>query len=364
MTLIAPPVTRRGVLARFAGWSQTHHWWALALWVVALVGITATSTAVGDDYRNDFTLPGTQSQALLDSYEQHFPEQSGDTITVVVHSETGLAGVRPQVDALVTDLAGLDHVAAVTPPEPRGGTVSGDGTTGLATVVLDQPAGHVATEDLRAIVDTGLGHDGDGLRVELTGDAVREVQESEAGGGAEGAGMLAALVILVFLFGSLLAASLPLITAIFAVGTTLGLVALASHVATIPDYTAPVLVLVGLGVGIDYALLVFSRYRGELVLGADRATATRTALGTAGRSVLFAGATVIIALLGLYVLGLGALQGIALSVTLTVLMTMLASLTLLPSLLTIFGGRLERTIRRRAEKAGREHWDGWRRCAT
>ena len=111
--------------------------------------------------------------------------------------------------------------------------------------------------------------------MELTGDAVREVQESEAGGGAEGAGMLAALVILVFMFGSLLAASMPLITAIFAVGSTLGLVVLASHVATVPDYTGPVLVLVGLGVGIDYALLVFSRYRSELLLGADRAGATR-----------------------------------------------------------------------------------------
>ena len=99
------------------------------------------------------------------------------------------------------------------------------------------------------------------------------MQESEAGGGGEGAGVLAALVILVFMFGSLLAASLPLITAVFAVGTTLGLVVLASHVATIPDYTAPVLVLVGLGVGIDYALLVFSRYRSELLLRADRGPA-------------------------------------------------------------------------------------------
>ena len=157
---------------------------------------------------------------------------------------------------------------------------------------------------------------------------------------------------------------MPLITALFAVGSTLGLVVLASHVATIPDYTAPVLVLVGLGVGIDYALLVFSRYRSELLLGADRAGATRTALTTAGRSVLFAGATVIIALLGLYVLGLGALQGIALGVTLTVLMTMLASLTLLPSLLTIFGRRLEKSVRKHAAKARREPGNGWRRWAT
>ena len=151
--------------------------------------------------------------------------------------------------------------------------------------------------------------------------------------------MLAALVILLFMFGSFLAASLPLITAVFAVGTTFGFVALMSHVATIPDYTPPILVLVGLGVGIDYSLLVFARYRAEILGGADRELAARTALDTAGRSVLFAGATVVIALLGLYTLNLGSLEGVALSVTLTVLMTMVASLVLLPSLLTIFGSR-------------------------
>ena len=360
----SPAPTRTGILGRLAGWSQTHHWLAIALWVVALVAITAGSTALGDDYKNTFNLPGTESQAVIDAYEEHAPQQSGDSITVVVQSDGGLDGVQAQVDALMSDLTGMDHVAAVTPPDPAGGTVSEDGTTGIGTVLLDDSAGLIATEDQKAIVDAALEHDADGLRVELTGDPVREVQESEAGGGAEGAGMLAALVILVFLFGSLLAASLPLITALFAVGSTLGLVVLASHVATIPDYTGPVLVLVGLGVGIDYALLVFSRYRSELLLGADRAGATRTALTTAGRSVLFAGATVIIALLGLYVLGLGALQGIALGVTLTVLMTMLASLTLLPSLLTIFGRRLEKRVRKHAAKARRDPGNGWRRWAT
>ena len=359
-----PTSTRAGVLGRLAGWSQTHHWLAIGLWVVALVAITAGSTALGDDYKNTFTLPGTQSQEVIDLYEQHAPEQSGDSVTVVVQSDDGLDAVQPQVDALMADLEPLDHVAAVTPPEPDGGTVSDDGTIGLATVLLDDATGLVPPEAQKAIIDTALDHDGDGLRVELTGDAVREVQESEAAGGGEGAGMIAALVILVFLFGSLLAASLPLITAIFAVGCTFGLVVLASHVATIPDYTGPVLMLVGLGVGIDYALLVFSRYRSELLLGAERAAATHTALTTAGRSVLFAGATVIIALLGLYVLGLGALQGIALGVTLTVLMTMLASLTLLPSLLTIFGRRLEKSIRKHAAKARREPGNRWRRWAS
>ncbi len=271
----------------------------------------------------------------------------------------------------VTDLVGalgdLAHVALVEPPTPEGGTVSEDGTVGLATVVLDGPTGDVPTEAKQQILDTALSFETADVRVELTGDAVREIQESEAaGGGAEGAGMLAALVILLFLFGSLLAASLPLITALFAVGTTVGVVALASHVVTIPDYTPPVLMLVGLGVGIDYALLVFARYRSELVHGATREQAADIALDTAGRAVLFAGATVVIALLGLLTLGLASLEGMALAVTLTVLMTMLTSLTLLPCLITLFGRRLERRIRARAGRAaarGREPGRRWRSWA-
>jgi RND superfamily putative drug exporter len=347
-------------MTRLAGWSQRHPWVALLLWLVALATATTASSVVGSDYRNDFSLPGTESQALLDAYAEHAPEQQGDTIIVVLQDDDGIGSV--DLDPLLDDLTELDHVEAVQPPDPRAGTVSEDGTVGLATVVLDDQAGFVPTDDKRAIVETALDHGGDGLRVELTGDAVREVQESEAGGGAEGAGMLAALVILLFLFGSLLAAALPLVTALFAVGTTIGMVGLASHVATIPDYTAPILVLVGLGVGIDYALLVFARYRSELLHGADRGQATRTALETAGRSVLFAGATVVIALLGLYVLGISALEGIALAVTLTVLMTMLASLTLLPALLTVLGHRIERGIRKHAAKRRRSdghRWRGW-----
>ena len=282
------------------------------LWLVALVAITIGSTVAGNDYRNDFSLPGTESQELIDAYAEHAPEQEGDPVTVVVQAEGGVDAVADEVDALVDDLSGLDHVAAVQPPDPQSGTVSDDGTLGIITVVLDDQTGFVPTEDKKAIIETAQDHEADGIRIELTGDAVREVAESEAGGGGEGIGVLAALVILLFMFGSFLAASLPLITAVFAVGTTFGFVALVSHVATIPDYTPPILMLVGLGVGIDYALLVFARYRAELLGGADRERAARTALDTAGRSVLFAGATVVIALLGLYTLNLGSLEGVAL----------------------------------------------------
>jgi RND superfamily putative drug exporter len=348
-------------MTRLAGWSQRHHWWAIGLWLVALVGITGSAVAVGTDYNNSFSLPGTESQELVDAYEKHSPAQQGDTVTIVVEATAGVEGSAAVAD-LVTAVGELDGIAAVEPPDPRG-TISADGTIGLAEVLLDEPPGENDPDDVRAVIDTAQDFEADGLRVELSGDAVREVQESEAAGGAEGFGMLGALVILLFLFGSLLAASLPLITALFAVGTTFGAVMLASRVVDIPDYTPPVLMLVGLGVGIDYALIVFARYRGEMIAGAEREDAARTALDTAGRSVLFAGITVVIALLGLYLLGLGALQGVALGVTVTVLMTMLASLTLLPSLLTIFGRRIERSVRKRAAKAKHEPGRLWRRWA-
>ena len=350
-------------MTRLAAWSQRHHWTAIVLWLVTLVAITVGSTVVGNDYRNDFGLPGTESQEMIDAYAEHAPDQEGDPVTVVVQSGDGLDAHAADVEALVADLSRLDHVAAVQPPDPRAGTVSDDGTLGIATVVLDDQTGFVPSDDKVAIVDAAKDHETGDLRVELTGDAVREVAESEAGGGGEVAGVLAALVILLFMFGSFLAASLPLITAVFAVGTTFGIVALTSNLVTIPDYTPPILVLVGLGVGIDYSLLVFARYRSELLGGADRARAARTALDTAGRSVLFAGATVVIALLGLYTLNLGSLEGVALSVSLTVLMTMLASLILLPSLLTIFGPRLEKRIRKHAAKQRTEPGTRWRAWA-
>jgi RND superfamily putative drug exporter len=341
---------------RLAAWSYRHRWRALAAWVAVLVGVSAAASAVGSDYHNDFSLPGTESQQAADTLQARAPAQAGDTIEIVVRRGDGLPAER--VDAMLADVRELPHVAGVSET-----TVSEDGTIGYATVTFDGRDEDVPTADVERIIATAQAAGGDGLRVELGGDAVREAQEAE-GGGAEGAGMLAALVILVLLFGSLLAASLPLLTAIFAVGSTISLIVLASHVTDFADFTPPLMLLVGLGVGIDYALLIFSRYRGELLDGAAPERAVRTALDTAGRSVFFAGCTVIVALLGLYALGLAALQGVALAVALTVLTTMLASLTLLPALLHVFGRRIERSVKRRAERGRRPDGERWRRWSA
>ncbi|MDG9702953.1 MMPL family transporter [Streptomyces sp. DH37] len=365
---------RASVFERIAASAHRRRWRALALWAALLVGVQALAGAVGEDYRNDFSLPGTESQQAAELLERHGSARAGAEIRIVLHSAGG-DGIRSaeneeRVGAMLAEVSGLPHVTGVVSPyrDGSGGSmVSRDGTVAYAVVTLDERAENVPAEATERIVETANEAEGGGLRVELGGDAVRATEEG-GGGAAEGAGLLGALVILVLLFGSPVAAALPVVTALFAVGGALGLIAAASHLAPVADFTPPVMMLVGLGVGIDYALLVFSRYRAELLRGADDEGATRTALDAAGRTVFFAGCTVIIALLGLVVLGLGSLRGVALAVALTVLVTMLASLTLLPALLGVFGGRIRRGVERRRDRRAakgrtREEGAGWRRWA-
>ncbi|MBO8188694.1 MMPL family transporter [Streptomyces spirodelae] len=358
--------SQRGVFGRLAGWSQRHRWGAVLLWVVVLAAITLGSQAAGSDYRNDFTLPGTDSQAATDLLERHGSSQAGDSIQIVLEDRAGILEREPAVRQMLGRVRDLSGVAEVRSPYADASAVSEDGTIGYATVTLEDKAQHVPKADITRIIDTARSAAGDGLRVELGGEAVRGAEE-EGGGSAEGAGLLAALVILVLLFGSLIAAALPLLTALFAVGGAVGLVALASHAFTVADFTPPIMMLIGLGVGVDYALLIFYRYRHELTRGADSESAALLAVDSAGRTVFFAGCTVITAMLGLIALGLGSLQGVALAVALTVLATMAASLILLPALLALFGRRIQRQVLGRAEKSaakGKEDGARWRQLAA
>jgi putative drug exporter of the RND superfamily len=358
--VLSHPRTSR--FERLASWSQRRRWWAVGLWVIALAAVTATSYAAGSDYKNDYSLPGTQSQQALDTLNKHAPGDAGATVQIVMADQGGMRapGTRERVTAMLRKVERLPHVVRVLSPYAGLGAISRDGTIAYATATLDGQAQDIPATDVRAIIHAAQGAAGDELRVELGGEAVQGAEQGP-GGSAEGIGLVAALVVLVLLFGSLLAASLPIVIALFAVGSAVGLVVLASHVATVADFTVPLMILVGLGVGIDYALLLFSRYRGELLAGADRDQATRTALDTAGRTVLFAGCTVIIALLGLIALGLGSLQGVAIAVAVTVLVTMLGALTLLPALLAIMGERIRRAVLRRAARARHADGGGWAR---
>ncbi|WP_205323815.1 MMPL family transporter [Glycomyces sp. YM15] len=344
-------------LARLSGWTQRRPLIALLLWILVFAAAIGASSAVGSAFEDDNSMPGTESQELSDLLDERAPEANESTVQVVFGAED-VAAEQDRVAAFLDDLADAPGVTGVNDPFAEYGAISEDGTVGYATLTWDG-----TTAEAADLIHEAEEASGDGVTFALGGDVIREATEG-GGGAAEGIGMLAALVILVFMFGSLLAASLPLITAVFAVGTAFCLSMLVSHVVTLPTFLTPIMFLVGFGVGVDYALLIFARFRAELQHGASRKSAAATALDTAGRSVLFAGSVVIVALMGLFALGLGSLQAVAIAVALTVLVTMLASVTLLPALLALFGKRIEKSVRKKAAKAERapgSRWIGWSR---
>ncbi|MGA6219948.1 MMPL family transporter [Streptomyces umbrinus] len=366
----APPGRRvEAGVGRFgavAGWAQRHRWAALLIWVAVLAAVTLGSTAAGSAYKNDFALPGTDSQTATDLFTKHGSDQAGDSVDIVLKDSQGIDRSKAAVEKTLAEVEQLPGVAEIRSPYVDASAVSKDGTIGYATVTLDGKAEAVPKEEVAKIIDTAKGVESGDLQVELGGEAVRGA-EDKGSPTAELAGIVAALVILGLLFGSLVAAAVPLITALFAVGSALGLIVLASHVLTVADFTPPITMLVGLGVGIDYALLIFYRYRQELTEGAEPSEAGRKALDAAGRTVFFAGCTVIIALLGLVVLGLGSLQGVALALALTVLTTMAASLILLPALLAVFGKRIQRHVLEHAARTaakGKAEGRRWRALAS
>ncbi|MFC4336347.1 MMPL family transporter [Salininema proteolyticum] len=354
------PAKRPGsVMVRLSAWTRRRPWLALALWAVLLVGLLGSMAAVGSAFEDDHSLPGSESQELADRLAEVDPSLNEPSIDVALKAPDGIESQSAAVDDLVSDLEAADGVTGVDSPLDNPYQISEDGRIAFATVSFDG-----GDDEAKAVLDIVEEHRADSLETAAGGSVVSEVQENDAGGAAEGVGMLAALVILVFMFGSFLAASLPLITAVFAVGGAFGVVALLSNLVTLPTYQSAVMFLVGLGVGIDYALLIFARFRSEIRSGASRAEAEDRAIDTAGRSVLFAGSVVVVALLGLYATGLSSLQAMALGVAVTVLFTMAAAVTLLPSLIALFGRRLEKTILKRAAKRGgeeRSRWWGWSR---
>ncbi len=251
---------RIGRFGALAGWAQHHCWAAIVLWVTVVAAITLGSSAAGSAYKNDFTLPGTDSQAATDLFKKHSSDQAGDSVELVFKDTSGVKDSQAAIEPMLDKVKQMAGVADVRSPFADSSAVSKDGTIAYASVTLDGKVEDVPKEDVAKIINAAQGISSDDLQVEGGGEAARNAQD-KAGPTAELVGIVAALVILVLLFGSLLAACLPLITALFAVGGAIGVVALASHIFTVADFTPPILMLMGLGVGVDYALLIFYRYR-------------------------------------------------------------------------------------------------------
>jgi RND superfamily putative drug exporter len=310
----------------------------LALWLLALVGSFALSSAVGTDFSTKFQLPNTQSAQALSLLEKDFPAASGSSDQIVVYAPGGtLRGgpVEARATAMFEHVAQLPYVRSVTSPFSAAGAgqVSKDGQVAFATVDFTEQSQDLSQAAVTRVMDTALASGDAHLQVALGGPDIENAQ-AQGSSSSTGAGIVLALVVLVLAFGALFAAFLPLITALIAIGIGYSLTGILSHVFSIASFATILGILIGLGVGVDYALFIVTRHRNAIKAGD---TVEESAVNTAGRAVFFAGITVCIALLGQFALGLSFLYGVAVSASLTVVLTMAASLTLLPSLLGFVG---------------------------
>ncbi|MFF7794282.1 MMPL family transporter [Streptomyces sp. NPDC007991] len=346
-------------MAALARWCVQRRLVTVLLWLLAFAGVAAGAAVAGSAYSNDYQVPGTESGRATQLLHEGFPKLGGDSDTVVWHTSSGsvrAADVEQTMRRALERVENLPGVASVTSPYdgPGTGRVSADGRTAYATVTFDGQAQDISRSEAQAVVDTAKSAQTDGLQVELGGSAVALTQSS-GGHVAEVVGVVVAAVVLFLAFGSLAASTLPIATALVGVGTAYAGIVLLGHAMTVADFAPMLGMLIGLGVGIDYALFIVTRHRRGLKRGLSVTEAATNAVATTGRAVVFAGATVCIALLGMLILRLSFLNGVAVAACLTVILTVAASVTLLPALLSLIGTRaLSRRERRRLAQHGPE----------
>jgi RND superfamily putative drug exporter len=324
----------------FATWITGHRKTVIIGWIVALIGVGMIAGSVGADFSEEFKLPASDSKEAFDLLETKFPAQSGETSTIVFKAAAGVESpaVEKKMKAVFAEITKFPHVSELASPYKEGGAaaVSDDGKIAYATIQFDVPNNKLDKEKTREIIAIAKGASGEGINVQLGGNPVQEAEQEE-GDSSFAIGLLAAVVILLLTFGSVVAMGLPLLTALFALGVGLSLVSLGTHVFNTANFAIILAAMIGLGVGIDYALFILTRFRNGLDEGMEKRDAAIAAVDTAGRAVLFAGITVIISLLGMFLLGLNFLYGVAAAAAIAVLFTMIAALTLLPAMLTIAG---------------------------
>ena len=333
-------------MRHFATWTTGHRKTVIISWIVALVAFGMISKSVGADFSEEFQLPDSDSKQALDLLEERFPAQSGEAAQIVFKADQGVESpaVERKMEGVFTKIEGFPHVSEVASPYEGGGAaaVSDDGTVAYATVQFDVTGDKINEDKIKEIIEIAQGAGGDGLQVELGGQPISEAQAEEGEDISFLVGLAAAIIVLLLTFGSVVAMGLPILTALFALGVGISLITLGTHIFPTADFAPFLATMIGLGVGIDYALFILTRFRNGLAEEMAPRDATIAAIDTAGRAVLFAGVTVIIALLGMMLLGLSFLYGVAMSAALAVLFTMISALTLLPAMLTIVGRRVDR----------------------
>ncbi len=347
-----------------ANWTFKHRKLVVVIWLVLLVAITGVAQKVGSAYSDSFTLPKTESKTALDLLTKYAPAQKGDSIQVVYAAKVG-ALTQQEVAPIEAKLSKLNHVSSIDSPfGGRNGAISKDGKIGFSTLHLDVLGRDMSKADVVAIVNAARSLSGNKVQVELLGTAIQKATQTKPGS-SEGIALLAAAIILFITFGSLVATLIPLLVAVVGLGIASSVVGLLSHGISTAQF-APILAsLVGLGVGIDYALFIVTRFRQGIHSGISVEDAIKTAVRTSGRAVLFAGIIVCIALLGLFTVRVSFLYGVAIAASLAVLITMSASLTLLPALLAMVGKKIDRfSMPGRSKQSHDIESGGWARWSA
>ena len=350
------------VIRRIGDASARRPWVTIGAWAVAAAIVIGLAGTAGGRFVDDLVAPGSQSEEAMALLEERFPEAARGGAVAVFAAPEGerLERHRPAIAAAVARIAEVEHVVRVVDPFTAG-TVSPDGRIGFAEIAFDRPSMELGWEPLAAIADAIEPARTADLAAELGGEAAFINAPAETSG-AEAAGLLAALVVLIVAFGTIVAALVPIALTLVAVATGLGGITLLATTMDVSSAAPTIGAMIGLGVGIDYALFIMARYREHRAAGQDNPTALSNAMGSAGSAVLIAGGTVVVAMAALVLTGLGFLASIGLSTSLVVLFAVATAITLLPALLSLLGDRVDagRLVGRRRPIKRAEDTVWWR----
>ncbi|MEO9236553.1 MAG: MMPL family transporter [Jatrophihabitantaceae bacterium] len=350
------------LIRQIADVSIRRPWLTITSWVLAAAFVLGLAGAFGGSLVDNFVAAGSESDRGKVLLEQRFPGAAAGSALAVFAVDPGqrLDSHRPAIEAALARIARTGQVSLVADPF-QAGTVARDGRIGYATITFDVPSQDLGPAALAAVSHAIEPAAGAGLTAELGGDAAF-INAPSKHSSAEAIGLLAALVILVVAFGTIVAALVPIALALIAVAAGLGAITLLANGLNVSTAAPTIGAMIGLGVGIDYSLFIVARYRENRTAGQDNATALSAAMGTSGSAVVVAGGTVIVAMLALVLTGVGVLTSIGLGTSLVVLFAVTTALTLLPALLTLLGNRIDagRLVGRRRPARRTEDSAWWR----
>ena len=340
-------------LERLGIWAVRRRWWVIGAWIVILLGLSLGRNLVGGEFVNDYSVPGSESQQGLDRLEADFPAASGYGGQIVFKAGTGtVADQSAAVGTAMKSIGGLPDVISASDPltVPNTPTVSKDGTIAYGNVSWDVVPTSLDSTYL-ASMDRAVQPARDaGLTVEYGGGA-GQIGQAPDDRDSEIIGLTCALLLLLIMFASIVAAAIPLVAAIFSVGSGLAVVGLLAALTNLPTTAPTVATLLGLGVAVDYGLFLVARHREQLDHGMPLEQSIGRTVATSGAAIVVAGSTVVVAIHGLYVSGVAFVGALGLASAVVVAVTMLSALTLVPALLAVSGPRVRSRRDRRAEKA-------------